>query len=156
MTLLSGWAPVAKMVDYWQQVTAYTRGRGQLNCTLRGYEPCAEQEAVAAAIGYDPERDEENPTGSVFCQHGGGFYVPWDQVRQLMHVDSGFRLEGDREPAASPLPRLPCRPMHTTRPGKATVTARTNWLSHWLSFHSIALSFPSRVRTGRGSTKRSG
>ncbi len=102
MTLLSGWAPVAKMGDYWQQVTAYTRGRGQLNCTLRGYEPCAEQEAVAAAIGYDPERDEENPTGSVFCQHGGGFYVPWDQVREHMHVDSGLRLEeqGEEEPAA--------------------------------------------------------
>ena len=92
MTLLTGYAPVAGLQDYWSEVTAYTRGRGRLSCALRGYEPCHEQDKIVEAIGYDPERDLENPVDSVFCAHGGGFTVKWDQVKEYAHLDSGLRL----------------------------------------------------------------
>lgn len=95
--LLTGHAPVAGLRDYWREVTAYTRGRGRLSCSLRGYEPCPNQEEVVAQVGYDPERDVENTPDSVFCAHGGGFNVKWDQVRDYMHVDSGLRLGGEKE-----------------------------------------------------------
>ena len=101
--LLTGHAPVAGMRDYWREVTAYTRGRGRLSCSLRGYEPCPNQEEVVAQMGYDPERDVENTPDSVFCAHGGGFTVKWNQVRDYMHVDSGLRLGAEEqapEPAA--------------------------------------------------------
>ena len=91
LTLLTGSAPVAEMGDYWTEVTAYTRGRGRLSCTLRGYEPCHNAEEVIARMGYDPDRDVDNPCGSVFCSHGAGVNVPWDQVREQMHLDSGWR-----------------------------------------------------------------
>lgn len=104
MTLLTGFAPVAGMRDYWQTVTAYTRGCGRLSCALRGYEPCHNAEEIVKEIGYDPERDELNPAGSVFCAHGGGYYVPWDQVAAMAHVDSGLALNApeEPEPAATP------------------------------------------------------
>ena len=95
--LLTGHAPVAGLRDYWREVTAYTRGRGRLSCSLRGYEPCPNQEEVVAQVGYDPERDVENTPDSVFCAHGGGFNVKWDQVRDYMHVDRGLRLGGETE-----------------------------------------------------------
>jgi len=85
-TVLTGSAPVVAMRGYAAEVAAYTRGRGRLACTLRGYEPCRGQDAVADAIGYDPERDTENPSGSVFCAHGGGFPVPWNEVAQYAHL----------------------------------------------------------------------
>ncbi len=103
LSLLTGHAPVAGLRDYWREVTAYTRGRGRLSCTLRGYEPCPDQDRIVEEIGYDPERDVENTPDSVFCAHGGGYTVKWDQVREYMHVDSGLRLgvEPERaEPAA--------------------------------------------------------
>ena len=99
--LLTGHAPVAGMRDYWREVTAYTRGRGRLSCSLRGYEPCPNQEEVVAQMGYDPERDVENTPDSVFCAHGGGFTVKWNQVRDYMHVDSGLRL-GEEEQVPEP------------------------------------------------------
>jgi len=95
MTVLSGFAPVAGLQNYRQEVTAYTRGLGQMSCTLRGYEPCHNADEVAEAIGYDPERDTENPVDSVFCAHGGGFNVKWNQVREYMDVDSGLRLNDE-------------------------------------------------------------
>ncbi|PNV60956.1 translation elongation factor G [Clostridium sp. chh4-2] len=94
MTVLKGSAPVVTMRDYQTEVTAYTRGRGRLFCTLKGYEPCHNAEEVIAAIGYDSEKDVENPTGSVFCSHGAGFVVSWDQVEEYAHLDSGLNLEG--------------------------------------------------------------
>ena len=90
--LLTGAAPVAGMRDYAREVAAYTRGRGRLFCTLKGYEPCREQERVVAESGYDPRRDLDNPADSVFCDHGAGFAVPWNQVKARAHVDSGLRL----------------------------------------------------------------
>ena len=104
LSLLTGHAPVAGLRDYWREVTAYTRGRGRLSCTPRGYEPCPDQEKVVAELGYDPERDVENTPDSVFCAHGGGFTVKWDQVRDYMHVDSGLRLGDEPETAAPAAP----------------------------------------------------
>lgn len=80
MTTIEGYAPVADMRDYQMEVNSYTRGQGHLTCTFRGYEPCQNAEAVIEESGYDPERDIENPTGSVFCSHGAGFNVSWDKV----------------------------------------------------------------------------
>ena len=85
-TVLTGFAPVKGLRGYAREVAAYTRGRGRLSCTLRGYAPCADAESVIAAVGYDPERDAENPTGSVFCEHGAGVYIPWDGVKVRAHI----------------------------------------------------------------------
>lgn len=93
--VLTGSAPVAAMGDYQTEVTAYSKGCGRLSCTLRGYEPCHDTEEVVERIGYDPERDVDNPSGSVFCAHGAGFVVEWDRVKEYMHVDSGLFKETD-------------------------------------------------------------
>lgn len=84
--LLTGGAPVRRMRGYQREVTAYTRGRGRLHCTVSGYRPCAEQERIVQEIGYDSERDLENPAGSVFCSHGAGFEVKWDKVDSYAHL----------------------------------------------------------------------
>ncbi len=89
--VLSGSAPVSRMQGYAAEVTAYTRGLGHMSCTLKGYGPCGNAEEVIAAEGYDSEADVLNPTGSVFCAHGAGFYVPWNQVFSYMHLDSVLR-----------------------------------------------------------------
>lgn len=86
--VMTGSAPVSEMQGYAMEVTSYTKGRGRLSCALKGYEPCHDQDAAVAAIGYDCERDTENSADSVFCSHGAGFVVKWDQVRNYMHVDS--------------------------------------------------------------------
>ena len=91
--VLTGSAPVASMGDYQTEVTAYSKGCGKLSCTLRGYEPCHDTEEVMERMGYDPERDVDNPAGSVFCAHGAGFVVEWDRVKEYMHVDSGLFKE---------------------------------------------------------------
>ncbi len=87
-SVLVGSAPVAAMRNYQKEVTAYTKGLGRLFCSLKGYEPCHNAEEVIESIGYDSERDAENPTGSVFCTHGSGFLVPWDKVKKHMHLES--------------------------------------------------------------------
>ena len=103
-TILTGRAPVAGLRDYARTLAVYTRGAGRLSCTVRGYEPCARAEEVVAAIGYEPERDVENPASSVFCEHGGSVIVPWDEAPARMHLDSGIRLDkpedkGEKAPA---------------------------------------------------------
>ena len=75
------------MRDYQKEVIAYTKGYGRLFCSLKGYEPCHNALEVMEQSGYDPERDTENPTGSVFCAHGAGFVVPWDKVTDYMHLE---------------------------------------------------------------------
>ena len=88
--VLTGFAPVSTMRSYPMEVVSYTRGRGHLSLTLDGYRPCHNAQEVIEAIGYEPEHDLDNPADSVFCAHGAGFVVPWDQVRSHMHVDSGW------------------------------------------------------------------
>ncbi|HCT93065.1 MAG TPA: translation elongation factor G, partial [Lachnospiraceae bacterium] len=95
--VLAGSAPVAGMSGYMEEVSAYTRGRGRLFCTMKGYEPCHNADEVIAATGYDPEADTENPPDSVFCSHGAGTIVKWDRVREYMHVDSGWKPEGEKK-----------------------------------------------------------
>ncbi len=97
MTVLTGSAPVVTMRDYQKEVISYTSGRGRLSCTLKGYYPCHNQEEVVEAVGYDPEADLENPTGSVFCAHGAGFVVNWDRVEDYMHVESGWNAPAGQE-----------------------------------------------------------
>lgn len=97
MTVLTGSAPVVTMRDYQKEVISYTSGRGRFSCTLKGYYPCHNQEEVVEAVGYDPEADLENPTGSVFCAHGAGFVVNWDRVEEYMHVESGWNAPAGQE-----------------------------------------------------------
>ena len=93
MAVLTGMAAVSSMRDYQKEVISYTGGRGRLFCNLKGYAPCRNQEELVMASGYDSERDLENPTGSVFCAHGAGFVVPWDQVENYKHLDCGADAE---------------------------------------------------------------
>lgn len=93
--ILKGKAPVSAMRDYQKEVISYTRGMGRLFCSLKGYEPCRNQDEIVEAMGYDSERDLENPTGSVFCAHGAGFVVPWYQVEEYMHLETGIMTEFD-------------------------------------------------------------
>ena len=105
-TVLTGRAPVAALRDYPRQVAAYTRGLGRLQYSPGGYRPCADQQAVTAALAYDPERDVANPSGSVFCDHGSGTVVDWRKVPAMAHVDSGLRLDAlVRQQSAPPAPR---------------------------------------------------
>ena len=91
--ILKGTAAVAQMRDYQKEVVSYTHGTGKLFCSLKGYAPCKNQDEVIQNIGYDPEADLENPTGSVFCAHGAGFVVSWDQVEAYMHLQSGVDMD---------------------------------------------------------------
>lgn len=91
--ILKGTAAVAQMRDYQKEVVSYTHGTGKLFCSLKGYAPCKNQDEVVQNIGYDPEANLENPTGSVFCAHGAGFVVPWDQVEDYMHLQSGVDMD---------------------------------------------------------------
>lgn len=110
LSVLNGAAPVATMRGYQAEVTAYTRGRGRLFCSLKGYLPCHNTEEVLLAIGYDSERDLDNPTGSVFCSHGAGFIVDWDRVSDYMHLESSWQ---------GPEPEVPVKePETVTRIGK--------------------------------------
>ena len=88
MAVLTGSAPAACMRDYQREVTNYTRGRGRLSLSLKGYEPCHNQDEVVEAMGYDFDGDLADPAGSVFCSHGAGVVVPWDQVKKHMHVQT--------------------------------------------------------------------
>ena len=92
--VLKGTVAVSQMRDYQKEVVAYTHGTGKLFCALKGYAPCKNQEEIVQNVAYDPESDLENPTGSVFCAHGAGFVVPWDQVEDYMHLNSGVELNG--------------------------------------------------------------
>ncbi len=107
--VLTGEAPVAAMGDYAREVAAYTRGQGRLSLRPAGYRPCASPEAVIEAAGYDPERDVENTPDSVFCAHGAGYTVKWNEVPAQAHVDSGIRLDAP-EPEPEEAPRRAASP----------------------------------------------
>ncbi len=86
MSVLTGVVPVATMQNYQKELTAYTKGRGRLLTNFHGYAPCHNAEEIIEAYHYDPEQDVDNPSASVFCAHGSGFLVSWDQVFSYMHV----------------------------------------------------------------------
>lgn len=93
IAILEGIAPVATMREYQIELISYSRGRGRLSCTMQGYAPCHNPEEVIEYMGYDAEADIENPSGSVFCSHGAGFYVDWKQVKDFMHLEAYKRSE---------------------------------------------------------------
>ena len=95
---ITGLVPASEVGDYAAQVAAYTQGLGQLQLTLHGYAPCHNAQTVVEELGYQPESDLENTPDSVFCSHGAGFTVKWNQVREYMHIDSGLREETPQEP----------------------------------------------------------
>lgn len=88
MAVITGKAPVATFGEYQKQVNIYSKGCGKLSLRVKGYYPCHNEEEVIDEIAYEPEADLRNPTGSVFCAHGVGFYVEWDQVKNYMHVEA--------------------------------------------------------------------
>ena len=88
MTVITGTAPVVNMREYTSEVIAYTKGMGKLTCAPGGYAPCHNAEEVIEAAGYDSETDLDNPTGSIFCAHGAGVNVPWNEVTDYMHLES--------------------------------------------------------------------
>ena len=96
MSILSGTAPVSKMRGYQREVIAYSRGRGRIFCTLKGYAPCHNEEEVIERIGYVAEADLANTPDSVFCAHGAGFVVPWYEVPEYMHLE-GIGQEDEEE-----------------------------------------------------------
>jgi len=102
MAVLVGSAPVVTMRNYQQEVVAYSKGLGRLFCSLKGYEQCHNEEKVIESIGYDSERDTENPTSSVFCAHGSSFLVDWDQVKNYMHVESYLQKTDDLSGETAP------------------------------------------------------
>lgn len=105
MTVLTGIAPVSTLSGYQKDVIAYTGGRGRISLTLKGYDLCHNQEEVVAARGYDSELDLANPTGSVFCAHGAGFVVDWDEVEEYMHMERTLDQTGEEGIAEVTLPK---------------------------------------------------
>lgn len=97
-TEFNGSAPVSELRGYQSEVNSYTRGKGRLVCIPGGYRPCHNADEVIAEIGYDCDADTENSADSVFCSHGAGVLVPWNEAPARMHVDSGLRFgENNRE-----------------------------------------------------------
>ncbi len=86
LSLIAGKAPVSEMKGYMAEVNSYTRGYGHLSCSVAGYEPCHDAEKVMEEIGYRVDEDTENTADSVFCSHGAGYLVPWDQVDDHVHI----------------------------------------------------------------------
>ena len=107
MTLLRGRAPVSTLSGYAAEVAAYTRGRGRFFCEPDGYDLCHDPAQVIAAASYAPEADLDNTPDSVFCAHGGGFPVKWNEVPSYMHLESVLK-----KPAPVELPVLRRRNLH--------------------------------------------
>ena len=103
--VITGSAPVSEMRGYPAEVVSYTRGRGRLYCEFSGYEICHNAQDVIFESGYDPERDTENPSSSVFCTHGSGYIVPWDKVPEHMHLESVLEKKAPAAAAEGSGPR---------------------------------------------------
>ncbi len=105
--VLTGTAPAACLGDYGETLTHYTRGKGRLSCSFAGYAPCRNAEEVIAAAGYDPDADLTNPCGSVFCAHGAGYNVPWNEVKAHMHLSAYVSQRGTVQPQSFAAPSAP-------------------------------------------------
>ena len=103
-SILEGQVPASELKDYAAQVAAYTQGLGRLTLALHGYAPCHDEERVITQAAYDPEADLENTPDSVFCAHGAGHTVKWDQVKEYMHLESGLKEE--KPPQLRTLPAI--------------------------------------------------
>ena len=113
--VLTGTAPAVTLQDYFTDVTSYTRGRGHLSCTMRGYDVCHNTEEVLAESHYIPEADLANTPDSIFCFHGAGTLVPWDQVKDYMHLEAfDFSSLNTREEETEAETYAPIRPRYRT------------------------------------------
>ena len=103
--VLEGTVPVAEIQDYARQLAGYTHGHGRLQCTLKGYFPCHDQPQVLGRIGYDPDADTDHPADSVFCSHGAGFVVKWNEVDKYQHLVTPLRPSAQPEQSSAPVRR---------------------------------------------------
>ncbi|MBR2528460.1 MAG: TetM/TetW/TetO/TetS family tetracycline resistance ribosomal protection protein [Blautia sp.] len=124
-TVISGRAPVREMAAYPKELVSFTGGRGRISLSLGGYFPCRDQETQVEETGYDAERDMDNPTGSVFCAHGAGFIVPWDEVENYMHLSDSVFLPGSEPDHTESREQEPvlAEPSQTGRKSRALQTA---------------------------------
>jgi len=88
MSVISGSVPVSQMRGYHTEMISYTSGKGKLVCVLKGYEECHNSDEIIESIGYNCDADLENTADSVFCSHGAGFNVKWNEVYNYMHLDA--------------------------------------------------------------------
>lgn len=156
--VLTGSLPVSEVGDYWSQVAAYTQGRGRFSCRLDGYRPCHNTQQVVEERGYDPDRDVDNPSGSVFCDHGAGVHVPWNEVRSHMHVDSGWLPEEERARKAQPAPQFQRGYASQVALDKELeeIFARTYGAVKPRAFHSVKATTKPKERPWKGLKKRTG
>ena len=156
--VLTGSLPVSEVGDYWSQVAAYTQGRGRFSCRLDGYRPCHNTQQVVEERGYDPDRDVDNPSGSVFCDHGAGVHVPWNEVRSHMHVDSGWLPEEERAQKAQPAPQFQRGYASQVALDKELeeIFARTYGAVKPRAFHSVKATTKPKERPWKGLKKRTG
>jgi len=103
--VVCGRVPVQEARYYAKEVASYTRGRGRIALSVRGYEPCRESERIISEIGYDAERDVDNPADSVFCSHGAGVVVKWNKANEHMHIQTGILKEKTEEEEKTVRPR---------------------------------------------------
>lgn len=113
IAVLEGVAPVVTFQNYQKDMITYTKGQGRLFYSLKGYDTCHNPEEVISNIGYDSERDLNNPTSSVFCANGAGFLVSWDHVKEHMHVQGYMQDNADLPHEAN---------------GRKPIYKRENWL----------------------------
>ena len=158
MAVLTGSLPVSEVGDYWSQVAAYTQGRGRFSCRLDGYRPCHNTQQVVEERGYDSDRDVDNPSGSVFCDHGAGVHVPWNEVRSHMHVDSGWLPEEERARKAQPAPQFQRGYASQVALDKELeeIFARTYGAVKPRAFHSVKATTKPKERPWKGLKKRTG
>ena len=156
--VLTGSLPVSEVGDYWSQVAAYTQGRGRFSCRLDGYRPCHNTQQVVEERGYDPDRDVDNPSGSVFCDHGAGVHVPWNEVRSHMHVDSGWLPEEERARKAQPAPQFQRGYASQVALDKELeeIFARTYGAVKPRAFHSVKTTTKPKERPWKGLKQRTG
>ena len=156
--VLTGSLPVSEVGDYWSQVAAYTQGRGRFSCRLDGYRPCHNTQQVVEERGYDPDRDVDNPSGSVFCDHGAGVHVPWNEVRSHMHVDSGWLPEEERARKAQPAPQFQRGYASQVALDKELeeIFARTYGAVKPRAFHSVKATTKPKERPWKGLKQRTG
>jgi small GTP-binding protein len=130
VAILEGRVPVATMRGYQNEFRSYTGGLGQLSCQLAGYEVCHQAEEIIEAYGYDADADLEHPASSVFCSHGAGLVVKWDEVEEWMHVESPFakqqkrQQEEDERTQVKPMQRIE-REVAWTKEELAKIEVRT-------------------------------
>ena len=156
--VLTGSLPVSEVGEYWSQVAAYTQGRGRFSCRLDGYRPCHNTQQVVEERGYDPDRDVDNPSGSVFCDHGAGVHVPWNEVRSHMHVDSGWLPEEERARKAQPAPQFQRGYASQVALDKELeeIFARTYGAVKPRAFHSVKATTKPKERPWKGLKQRTG